>query len=530
VLANLPGNKNWSLFSELRRTLRGMVYDPIFSLFLTTAGRFQLFSPEIQSDPSNRVINNDLIPLPPISEASFDNLALPARESMVTLHRVTQMDWIARLGRPLCVDYTYFKGSLFTNSSRFGAYYMAWGDEGELLRFAKQKLLNGPSTLIAENHSGSLACLCVRFALDFNIDSISREVACTQVERHMRLCLAATTGFERLITVAGSEPLLAEAASQLMGGDLARPVRHLANHSDLNCIDRGRRGELVAALIIMQARDEASAKERTRWVSVEAFMKALLPMAAFEYLMDSLPTSRRAGEDRKFKDTFKDYALWFNHAIKVQDHEIINVRYLWTFITRGAMVICDHNQYGVDIILPLCLRSEGLSRNTVSAILIQVKNAQRYGTNIDNTLFYAMDPVPVGLFDKNSPQRPVIRMVFALASDEGGISFPLVPTRKSSRRQLEGDGYTAFDIWCAGLSENTFKGIGDDLTSYNVLLDRSLHSDNAFELQETNDVFLDDKIKASRGRQRRRMAPSTMAKDDHLWIHAEEKEGETVTV
>src|SRR5580698_4580200 len=111
-------------------------------------------------------------------------------------------------------------------------------------------------------------------------------------------------------------------------------------------------------------------------------------------------------------------------------------------------------------------------------------------------------------------------MVFALASDEGGVSFPPVLMRKSSCHQLEGEGYTAFNIWCAGLSENTFKGIGDDLTSYNVLLDCSVQSDNAFELQETNNMFLDDEIKALRGCQRRRMAPSTMAKHDHLWIHA----------
>jgi hypothetical protein len=121
-------------------------------------------------------------------------------------------------------------------------------------------------------------------------------------------------------------------------------------------------------------------------------------------------------------------------------------------------------------------------------------------------------------------------MVFTLTSDEGGVSFPPVPMCKSSRHQLEGEGYTTFDIWCAGLSENTFKGIGDDLTSYNVLLDRSIQSDNAFELQETNDVFLDDKIKALRGHQRRRMAPLTMAKCDHLWIHAEREEEETMTV
>jgi hypothetical protein len=42
----------------------------------------------------------------------------------------------------------------------------------------------------------------------------------------------------------------------------------LAGHADLNCIDRGRRGDLVAALLIMQAYDAARVFSARRWVSV----------------------------------------------------------------------------------------------------------------------------------------------------------------------------------------------------------------------------------------------------------------------
>jgi hypothetical protein len=63
----------------------------------------------------------------------------------------------------------------------------------------------------------------------------------------MRLCLAATTGFKRLNTLTGSEPLLAEVAEELLFDSTAKPVRPLANHSDLHCVVRGPRGELVAA-------------------------------------------------------------------------------------------------------------------------------------------------------------------------------------------------------------------------------------------------------------------------------------------
>jgi hypothetical protein len=74
---------------------------------------------------------------------------------------------------------------------------------------------------------------------------------------------------------------------------VVNPVCHLANHSDfLHCVDRGQRGELVAALILMQARDKASqSMGGTRWVSVSTFMEALLPIKQHEALQRGNLTS-----------------------------------------------------------------------------------------------------------------------------------------------------------------------------------------------------------------------------------------------
>jgi hypothetical protein len=93
----------WNFFWELRRVLRQIHDLAIFSLFLSTAGRFHLFSPEIRSDPSNRVRDSSSRPLDPISEISFDDLAYLALNNTVTLDRVVQTDWISHLGRPLYV-------------------------------------------------------------------------------------------------------------------------------------------------------------------------------------------------------------------------------------------------------------------------------------------------------------------------------------------------------------------------------------------------------------------------------------------
>jgi hypothetical protein len=107
ILTDNPKDRNWTLFSELRRTLREIVDWPIFSLFLSTAGSFHLFSPDIKSDHSSRVTNAVLLPLNPISEISFDDLAYPAQNDTVSLDRVVQMDWMSHLGRPLYVHFAY---------------------------------------------------------------------------------------------------------------------------------------------------------------------------------------------------------------------------------------------------------------------------------------------------------------------------------------------------------------------------------------------------------------------------------------
>lgn len=510
VLTDNPPTKsrgtNWNLFSELRRFLRQTSDYAIFPLFLSTASRFNLFSPEISSDPSRRIQENTLSTLDPITEISFDDLAYHAPEYKIMLEHVVETNWMCHLGRPL-----------------FASIYDAEKDEYrskiELMDLAKTKLLDGPPTL-GENRSGSLACLSVRFALEFNMDRIAGDIACTQVERHMRLCLAATAGRDTLVTVAGSEPLLAEAAYELMKGTQSNPVHHLAHHSDLNCVDRGHRGELVAALLIMRACDAARAvSSGRRWVPVDIFMQELLPPDEYDTLKESLPTFYRDGENKQFAATFKDYGIWFNHVIKVENDNIFSADHLWKFITRGAMILCSDNQAGVDMVIPICHTQQVLSRNSVTAILIQVKNAEKYQFTIDKRLFDKMNPID-HLFqvpDIDNP-KPVIRIVFALAAVDAGINFP--KARQCDHRH--NDEFTAFDVWCAGLGDKTFKHMDGDLASYRLLLERSLRSHDAFHLQDDgNDPErLDhDETRRLRGSHRRRMAPLSIDNDAHHAIH-----------
>jgi hypothetical protein len=423
-----------------------------------------------------------------------------------------------------------------------------------MINYAKQKLLGCSGGLEEENRAGSLACLSTRFALEFNADGTAHDVTYTQVERHMRLCIAATTGLEKIITIPGSEPLLAEAAYELMKDTGTNAVRRLAEHSDLNCIDRGRRGEMVATLLIMQAYDAArGVKSKTRWVSVANFMKALLPPEKYNTLLRSAPTSwPKDQKHRTFEAIFKGYGMWFNHVIKIENKEMISIDHLWKFVVRGAMILCATNQEGIDIILPVCETAKNLGPDTVTAIMVQVKNAKDYDATLQGGLFDAIDPVvksaifsklpepgvdcdPDSEFESESesdetPAEPkkkkrkveklveverkaVIRVVFALASPNPAVRFRDRPVTKHHF-----DKFAAFDIWLAGLSGETFKQIqGEDLEHYRTLLERSLSPHDAFQLKDVPRIG--KKAKKLRGARRRKVVPLAFPEHAHHSIH-----------
>jgi hypothetical protein len=316
--------------------------------------------------------------------------------------------------------------------------------------------------------------------------------------------------------MAGSEPYLTEAARELMLEIGA--ARLLAENPNLSCIDCSQRGELVAALLIMRARDAAAAVNHSRVgsraVSVNDFMRALLPVPAFETLKFAKPQHCKSGEDKPFSEAFNGYCTWFNHVVKVHQTDLIKTEHLWKFIMRGAMAVCVDNQLGTDIILPVCTRDDKISRRTVTAILIQVKNNKNFKYDVDKPLFDCMDPFRVGLFSKDDRPLPIIRMVFALGSDQPGVVFPSLEDRKGV------DAFTSYDIWCAGLSPDTFRDIASDLQCYTSLFLRSLQPHNGFDAKDAKKRYRNETTEKAREGRRRRMAPlSGPSVETHSDIH-----------
>ncbi|SRR6266849_4427021 len=115
------------------------------------------------------------------------------------------------------------------------------------------------------------------------------------------------------------------------------------------------------------------------------------------------------------------------------------------------------------------------------------------------------------------PPKPVIRLVLALSSPEAGIIFP--------ERASHLNSFTAFDIWLAGLSTDTFQHIGGDLKSYEALLERSVRPHDAFEMlneprvERLGNPRAGEQSKEFRAANRRRMAPLMLPKPGYHEIH-----------
>ncbi|KAF8519088.1 hypothetical protein BU17DRAFT_47994, partial [Hysterangium stoloniferum] len=425
-----------SHFSELRRALRMMHSSPVFSFFLSTTGKISQFTPFRAVDSSTRLMEGRLHLIPPYMDLGFDQ-SMKGREACDgshTIDQVAELGFMAHLGRPL-----------------FGTRYdAAWDQDmkNDILRFAQLKLINcepsrAPVGLTKEQ---CFACLSVRLALEFNSTTFTGHCQeQEQVERHMRVCLSVDESFESMKTVSPSEPILAEAAAQLMYGDYGfqAPEALKCVLEDFS-IHKGDRGEPLGLLLLCLARDMTICDEDhpTRVATVFHFMSNLFNNIKNNHTFG--PSIFNKNEKRTFKQTFENSWIYFSHFIKVREYKVTSREYLTALIFRGAAVLCANSQKGIDAIIPFLYEDKKIQRTSVSVILMQLKNDPDFTDVPQPELFSLMDPYQLGIFKESESPIPIIRIVFALASPREG--FTRMPPSKTSSK------FTSFDFWSAGLS------------------------------------------------------------------------------
>ncbi|KAF8347959.1 hypothetical protein F5887DRAFT_672674 [Amanita rubescens] len=421
-----PGkNQSWSPFSELRRALRALINQPLFSLFLTTTGNVNALVPTSSEDLSRRMQIQALPATRPFVEVGFDHFAF---KNQLDLRVVASDEHISHFGRPLWAT----RCDNGNDTVRSG-----------IIQFAAQKLCAGRIYKHGESLSTAvqLACLAQRLPIEFHSVTYASKASELQlVEGHMRILLQLDAGLESLTTVSVSEPLLSEAAYWMMNPDTTfKAAEALKSCLDGYAIHKGDRGELLVMLLFTLARDRAIGDPNSvgqpisgrRWCSVPRFMKKLFKFR------------RHPSSNASLKDLFANSKIFFNHWVKVHQYAIVNVRYLAHLMRRGAALLCATNQAGI---IPFLLAGYDIIPKNIGVILWQVKNDSKYTDKPDLSLFKAMDPYALGILNPGD-NIPIIRIVFALASK----------TPCLTRVECSQDGFC--DFWVGGISSTVFSPV-----------------------------------------------------------------------
>jgi hypothetical protein len=287
-------------------------------------------------------------------------------------------------------------------------------------------------------------------------------------------------------------------------------------------LDKGDRGELICLVLLLIARDVAvQEKKGSAAIEVLLFIQKLLASKWSPIILNSTPARCRttAEGQHRFFEVFATSKMYFNHFIKIHDFKVINRAFLWLLIARGAAVLCADNQGGIDVLLPFLYLDNKLQQDNVSGIFIQVKNDKSFSSTPNLFLFDAMNPYFLGFFNMDEQKPvPIIRMVFALAANEACVkAVEDAPVRKNPARGAKSKGekkrtrrcpaYTAYDIWCAGTSAETFSVVkpGDEQV-YAELLKVSRLFPGVYEAHT--------KIDSAKSA-RRNMNPGTAVHPDH---------------
>ena len=329
------------------------------------------------------------------------------------------------------------------------------GSEGvrrEIIQFAVAKLLNTDYTTKNISNTQALACLSQRLPVEFNSTNyLSQEKEREQVEGHMRVCLKIDAAFETMTTTSSSEPILSEAAYFVMQrGSLSAP-KALKSVMEGFSISKGDRGEFLALLLLILARDATVGPpdelgrpiKGKRWFGLADFLygQVFQKQDGSSRLVDakSLRALRMLPKD------FPHAQLHFSHFVKVHEYRAIDIDSLLLLQGRGAAVLCANNQTAIDCINIFLKDGTKLVRENAGLTFYQVKNDPKYSSNPQPKTFAAMEPYDLSVLEEDDPAVPLIKIVFALAA--GTPSLNVV-------RRVPTKDYPAvvYEIWCAGLS------------------------------------------------------------------------------
>lgn len=330
-----------------------------------------------------------------------------------------------------------------------------------------------------------------------------------QVSSHLRLILTIPEHRKYMHTGFGSEPLVAEAASQLLRLELQENMVKSIEIADelfgTFLSAKGDRGEFTARLLLSAAHDRAVRllDQRytsqtslqllyTRPVGVLDFLKCLFAEEHHNKLLQALPMEQRNGEFTLEK-AFSNAYVNFTHFCRAEKKDLCHLRFAWQGLVRSVAIQCCQTQEGVDIIIPIAFATEDnrpelamLGKSSVSAIVIQVKDRNDAHTvyiDLEKLKFFKNNK------GKNLNERPYISIVLelGLVGDTGDKPIEVTTIRAKTRKtRLDEKTYEHPQY---NIVANGFHGVYKDISrKEDAILRKILHTSSFKEEYEGTKV------------------------------------------
>jgi len=250
------------------------------------------------------------------------------------------------------------------------------------------------------------------------------------IQGHMRIAYSVPRHREYFRSGTPSEPVLAEAAAQILNslddrGEDSHTFGAISRILSNGLISKGERGELVARLLLtlvhdkcIRARSIESRKlaQYSQPIPLLTFLEALVGKEHMEKLKNAIPNNN-VTNGQTLEEAFKHAKVNFTHFVKGADNTIISDFAAWAALVRNMGFQCANRQYLIDLLIPILLWDRELSRWVVSALLIQVKNRlnpRPVTIDIDKLGFFSnTDAAPEDQRDEANT-RPYITIVMEL--------------------------------------------------------------------------------------------------------------------
>ncbi len=337
-----------------------------------------------------------------------------------------------------------------------------------MISFAKKKLSPGD---FAGDHVAQLAALDVRVHLAFDMAWAStREQLSRLVESYMRIVYAVPEHRKFVHSGYPSEPVLAEAAAQLLNRTDTEETSNRANIATLGpeilqradnsrYLTRGERGEMVGRLLMTIAHDSAISRTNPKSavmfhkpVKLLDFLRQLFHPKYHQTLLNAHPVNALTGSS-SLEAVFQDAYISFSHFALAGDTAVIKLNLLYLTLLRGMAYQCAPHQTSIDLIGAIHFGNPATTEITeanTSVLQVQIKN--RVQTIEPQNVF--VNPVVAAPRDN----KPVISLFLELGSDKSSVhvvSGRQVATRSRAPRPND----CHYLIVAYGCSSETFSAI-----------------------------------------------------------------------